>query len=498
MIASSARDHALELNLERAIGPVSSVRLPAVLGPSFIVVLYFAGAELTKRFIVRGRCKRRKFEDPNSSTDSVALICHLNPPGLHVVRGCPRRSADNRHDNDARQGTIAAHIRFAWWGSYYVDYSNELWWQVEAQSEVPRFLRASVGAAVVLLLFGFARLFRLAPHQTGEPGPDDLNSAGQVISNQTSTSCNLVYLRDKALLFNKDRNAFLMYGVQGRTWAALGDPVGPPDQIPELIRTFLERCDDFGGVPVFYEVTTEHLHRYADFGLTFVKLGEEARVDLNTFTLEGSHGARYRQSIRRLEKDGGTFRIVEPTEVPAILHELRAVSDDWLKEKAGAEKGFSLGFFDDAYLVRFPIAVIERAGRIQAFTNIWRGSQKHELSVDLMRYHHDAPKSVIEALFVHVMKWGKDQGYRWFALGMAPLSGFERSPVAPLWARIGTFLYEHGESVYNYQGLRAYKEKFNPLWEPRYLAYPGGLRLPRIMADLSALVAGGYRRIFLK
>ena len=44
--------------------------------------------------------------------------------------------------------------------------------------------------------------------------------------------------------------------------------------------------------------------------------------------------------------------------------------------------------------------------------------------------------------------------------------------------------------VYNFQGLRAYKEKFHPVWEPHYLAYPGGLRLPRILADVSALVAG--------
>jgi len=105
---------------------------------------------------------------------------------------------------------------------------------------------------------------------------------------------------------------------------------------------------------------------------------------------------------------------------------------------------------------------------------------------------------VMEALFVHLLQWGKQQGYRWFVLGMAPLSGFEQSPVAPVWNRIGAFLYEHGEAVYNFQGLRAYKEKFNPMWEQHYLAYPGGLRLPRILADVSALVAGGYRRIILK
>ena len=398
----------------------------------------------------------------------------------------------------ALAGAIGASVWLGLFAFKHVDYSHELWWQFEVHGEASRFLRASVGAATVLLLFGFARLIGYAPHEAPTPGDADLEDAGRAIAMQTATVPYLVYLRDKALLFNDDRTAFVMYGVQGRTWVALGDPVGPDDRLNDLVRAFLERCDDFGGVPVFYEVGKTHLHRYADFGLTFVKLGEEAKVDLTTFTLEGSEASKFRQVIRRLEKDGGTFRVVDPAGVPAILDQLRAVSDDWLAAKASAEKGFSLGFFDEAYVSRFPIAVIERAGRIQAFANLWLGPHQVELSLDLMRYHRDAPKNVMEALFVHMMKWGKDQGYRRFGLGMAPLSGFEDSPLASLWNRLGTFMYEHGDAIYNFQGLRAYKDKFKPIWEPRYLAYPGGLRLPRIMVDVSALVAGGYRQIFRK
>ena len=180
------------------------------------------------------------------------------------------------------------------------------------------------------------------------------------------------------------------------------------------------------------------------------------------------------------------------------MDELRAVSDDWLHEHAGGEKAFSLGFFDPGYVQRFPVALVERQGRIEAFANVWPGPGKLELSVDLMRYHKDAPKGVMETLFVHLLRWGKEQGYSWFGLGMAPFSGFEASAVAPLWTRLGRFLFQHGETFYNFQGLRAYKEKFNPIWEPHYLAYPGGLALPRILADVAALVAGGYGRIFLK
>lgn len=398
----------------------------------------------------------------------------------------------------ALAGALGASVWLGLFAFKHVAYSHELWWQFEVQGEASRFLRASVGAAMVLLLFGFARIIGYATHEAPTPSDADLDDAGRAIAAQTATFPYLVYLRDKALLFNDDRTAFVMYGVQARTWVALGDPVGPDDRLNDLIRRFLERCDDFGGVAVFYEIGPTHLHRYADFGLTFVKLGEEAKVDLTTFTLEGGHASKYRQVIRRLEKDGGTFRIVEPAAVPAIMDQLRAVSDDWLAAKASAEKGFSLGFFDEAYLSRFPVAVIEHGGRILAFANVWAGPQQVDLSIDLMRYHRDAPRSVMEALFVHMMMWGKEQGYHRFALGMAPLSGFEDSPVASLWNRLGAFLYEHGESIYSFQGLRAYKDKFNPIWEPHYLAYPGGLRLPRIMADVSALVAGGYRKIFRK
>jgi phosphatidylglycerol lysyltransferase len=395
----------------------------------------------------------------------------------------------------------AAVLSSVWLGLFayeHVNYSHDLWWQFELQGDASRFLRASVGAAIVLLLFAIARLIGYAPHEAPAPTATDLADAQRAIAAQTSSFPNLVFLADKSLLFDDDRSAFVMYAVQGRTWVALGDPVGPDDRLTGLVRLFLERCADFGALPVFYEVTAANLHRYADFGLTFVKLGEEAKVDLTTFTLVGPQAAKHRQALRRVEKEGGTFRIIDAANVPPILAELRAVSDDWLAEKSGGEKGFSLGFFDDDYIKRFPIAVVEREGRIQAFANLWPGPQQIELSIDLMRYNGDAPKGVMEALLVYLMQWAKEQGYQRFALGMAPLSGFEQSPVAPVWNRIGAFLYEHGEAVYNFQGLRAYKEKFNPGWEPHYLAYPGGLRLPRILADVSALVAGGYARIFRK
>jgi phosphatidylglycerol lysyltransferase len=104
----------------------------------------------------------------------------------------------------------------------------------------------------------------------------------------------------------------------------------------------------------------------------------------------------------------------------------------------------------------------------------------------------------MEGLFVFLMQWGREEGYQWFNLGMAPLSGLQISALAPLWVKVASYLYRYGELFYNFQGLRAYKDKFDPIWEPRYLAYPGGLSLPRVLADVSALIAGGYRGILLR
>ena len=147
------------------------------------------------------------------------------------------------------------------------------------------------------------------------------------------------------------------------------------------MRAFLERADDFDGIPVFYQATPERLHVYADFGLAFVKLGEEARVDLERFGLVGHDRARASaRRCARLERTGARFRVVPPEEVPSLLPELRRVSDDWLEKRGAAEKGFSLGSFDERYLERFPAAVLERDGRIEAFANVWPGPDGHELS----------------------------------------------------------------------------------------------------------------------
>lgn len=372
----------------------------------------------------------------------------------------------------------------------HVPYASELWWQFALDAHAPRMLRASLLA--VLLLGSFAALRLLAPARAPAPTPsaDDLERALPIIRASAETSAHLALLGDKSLLFSRSGRAFVMYGVSRRSWVAMGDPVGPADEREELVWRFRELADRAGAWSVFYQVGAEHLPVYVDAGLALSKLGEEARVALPGFSLEGSARAELRQAHRRAHRDGLGFRIVPVPEVAAMLPELRRISDEWLQGRSAAEKGFSLGRYSEPYLRHFPVAVVEHNGAAVGFANLWASDTLEELSVDLMRHTSAAPRGVMDFLFVELMLWGRAQGYRWFNLGMAPLAGLEEHRLAPAWHKVGRFVYRHGEEFYNFEGLRQYKQKFLPEWRPRYLAAPGRLALPRVLLDVTTLISG--------
>ena len=388
----------------------------------------------------------------------------------------------------------------AWLGIFsyrHVEYSQALWWDFSFSDEggAPRSLRALVGALGVVLFFGVAKLLRPARFEPTRPGPDDLRQAQAIAAAFPRSYAHLALLGDKALLFNEARDAFLMYGVAGRAWVAMGDPVAASEEERrELAWEFRELCERHGGWPVFYQVHPEHLGLYVELGLTLLKFGEEARVRLAEFSLDGKARKTLRNTVNRLEREGYRFEIVEAAGVPDLLPRLRAVSDAWLSGKNAREKGFSLGFYQEDYLRTGPVAIVRRDADLTAFANLWRGGRE-ELSVDLMRYPPDSPNGLMDYLFIQIMLWGRDQGYEWFNLGMAPLAGLQNRNLAPLWNRFGAMVFGGGEAFYNFRGLHQYKDKFNPRWEARYLATPGGLALPRVLTELTTLIAGGVRGV---
>ncbi len=375
----------------------------------------------------------------------------------------------------------------------HVEYSQELWWRFTFQSNAARFLRAEVGVMVTLLALAAARLLSPARRRPAPARGTDLEAVAPLVAAAPRASAHLALLGDKSFLFSDSGRSFLMYATEGRSFVAMGDPVGPAEEQAELAWRFRELSDAAGGWPVFYQTCKDTLPLYLDLGLAILKIGEQAYVPLAEFTLDGKQRKGFRNVRNRIEAEGWEFAVLPPAEVRPRLAELEAVSASWLAAKRTREKGFSLGRFAPDYLSRFPLAVVRRNEGIAAFANLWAAGRREELSVDLMRHGPDAPADAMEYLLFMLMLWGRDQGYGRFDLGMAPLSGMAGRPLATAWSRVGNLLFTYGEYFYNFKGLRRYKEKFAPLWEPRYLVCPGGLALPRVLANLASLVSGGIK-----
>lgn len=373
------------------------------------------------------------------------------------------------------------------------EYSDQLWWQFTLQDDASRMLRASLLGMLIAGVFAILRLIRGHPQLEAEVDQDDLARVRSIINDSPRSLANIALLGDKKFLFHPAGDALIMYQGAGRSLISMGDPVGNPERFEELAWSFRELCDAGNSRCVFYEVGDTCLPIYIDLGLSFSKLGEEARVDLTGFDLADSSRSQLRQARNRAKREGAEFSVATASEVPGMLAELRQVSDAWLKTRGAHEKGFSLGFFSEEYLLNFDCAVIRVDGQLVAFANLWKSAELEELSVDLMRFSDAAPKGVMDYLFTELMLWGRDQGYRWFSLGMAPLSGLEQHSLAPAWNKLGNLVYRFGEHFYNFEGLRQYKQKFDPVWQPRYLASTGGIDFPGTLFDTTVLISGGVK-----
>lgn len=374
-----------------------------------------------------------------------------------------------------------------------VPYNNKLWWQFELDSNVPRALRAAVGSLVLLGCLALTWLFKHPSPTFTRPDRQQLDKALHIVSHGTQAQAGLVMSGDKSILFNEESSAFLMYACHKRSMVALFDPVGSEQERADLIWDFRDLCDQHHMRPVFYQVRSANLPYYIDIGLRAIKIGEEALIDLEGFNLESTSKRDLRYTWNRGQRDGLSLTIFPAGEAP--MERLKEISDSWLKNKHLHEKGFSLGHFSADYLRHFKMAAIYHEGNIIAFASLLETESKASASIDLMRVTHHVPKLTMEFLMIGLILHYKQENYRTFSLGMAPLSGLQSCPETSVIQRLGDMIYRRGERFYNFQGLRLFKDKFGPRWEPHYIAAPGGLDLLVALVDITVLIAGGFRKL---
>jgi phosphatidylglycerol lysyltransferase len=355
-----------------------------------------------------------------------------------------------------------------------------------------------VAVALLTLVASIMTLFSSPTHRRGTTAAEDLVDAERVLANTPeapASSCVLLS-GDKDFFFSQSRRSFIAYRVRASRWIALGGPMGDPDEHADLMWRFVEAADRAGGTAVFYSAGPDLLPPLAGMGFILRQIGEAAIVDPAAFNLVGKAKQNLRTACNKAAAEGCTFEVAPPGSASVHAEALKAVSDAWLATHASAEKGFSMGRFDIAYLDRGPLGLVWRGGRIVAFANVIKGGA--EAGVDLMRYDSSAPAGIMDFLFVRLIEWARDKGYARFNLGMAPLSGLQNRRLAPVFARLGALVFAEASLLYSFGGLHAYKAKFFPRWRPMYMAVRPGVIMPFALLDVALLTGGGWKGLLFK
>ncbi len=387
--------------------------------------------------------------------------------------------------------TIGLIIIAAFYAYQHVPYAHSLWVRFEYRASVSRFLRGLVLLGITVALITLYRLFSIARDVPPVPDDRDIERLKTVVAGTSNPQAWLALLRDKHVLWNDAHTAFLMYGISGKQWVVMGEPVGPAAEAEALCWRLKEMASLAGTRLSFYQVSPQTLPLIIDLGLRPYKIGEEAVVDAVNFDLSGKKGYGFRQTLKRFEGLAASFDVIAPEDVDTCMDRLKDISDSWLASKGAKEKGYSLGSFQAEYMRLTPVAVVRIDGQIMAFANLWPTQDKTLLSLDLMRYDPGSPPSLMEYLFLQLIAYAREHGYTHFSLGLAPLAGLQARPLSSVWPKLATMIYQWGSDVYNFEGLRAYKEKFKPQWQPRYFAVPG--QETALVQALMAVVALGGR-----
>lgn len=317
------------------------------------------------------------------------------------------------------------------------------------------------------------------------PSIDERSRAWEIVRAYGNSSlARYTLLSDKQHFFSPS-GSVISYVIENRVALALGDPIGERNNASSAITAFKEYCALNDWVPAFYQVAPDFLDLYVSLGFEIFPIGHEASVDLFAFTLDGSENKSVRNAYNKMLRNGYEASIQEPPHSPRMLRELRAISDDWLALRGAKEMGFSLGWFDEEYLNTCPILLIrDGEGFIDAFANIVPEFQASEAAVDLMRHRSYSEKGIMDFLFVSLFQWAREKGFRSFNLGLSAFSGIGENPKDPALQRTLRFIYENINRFYNFKGLHDFKEKFHPVWSPRYLVFTGSGNLPMVSLSL--------------
>lgn len=303
-------------------------------------------------------------------------------------------------------------------------------------------------------------------------------------------STHLIFLKDKHLFWSKDSTVLIQYEISHNLAIVLGDPIGEQENFGKALIEFRAFIDEYGYKSVFYQSSDKLLPLYHDHGYYFFKLGEIGLVELNDFDISSPKSRDFRNILKRFEKDGFIFEMYEENSIDeSLLISLREISNEWLSDRE--EMGFSLGWFNKDYLNRSKLGIVKNKETLEiiAFASISPSyDNKKSVSIDLMRFKKAVPSNTMTFLIVNLILIFKEADYKIFNLGMAPLSNVGMTQNAHIPEKVAHLVFKYGKHFYSFNGLRKYKNKFDPRWEGRYLVYEDLTSLTSSLTESTILI----------
>lgn len=367
----------------------------------------------------------------------------------------------------------------------------------------------SVMSFTMLTLFAIA-LMRPALHR-GRHRAQAARVAELVRRHGDSSIAAFALDREVDYFFSANGRAVIAYRFESDTLLAIGDPIGPEEEIPSLLEAFERFCREHDWSFAFYQARPERRPLFRRRGWRAVHIGEDPVIWAARFSLEGPAVASLRRSVRKLERQGTVARAFvpgenafEPARDAELLDQLREISSEWLKLHRGGEKGFCMGRFDPHQLSQVWLAVAwdPARGRAEAFCTFVPIWARRGWALDLMRRRPDAVPGAAEFLIVKAVERMRERGDEMLSLSLSALARVDREPAAAGEGptaddRAREFLMERLARFYDFRGVFRWKQKFNPEFEARDLVYPDPIELPRIaLALVKAQSPGGLISYF--
>ncbi len=340
------------------------------------------------------------------------------------------------------------------------------------------------------LSMGFLLYTLVRPYvYRGNASDEELTQATSLLSRFGKSSLDYFKIYpDKMIFIAEGADAFISYRIAGNYAVILENPVAAGDEeLKNCISQFDTYCYENSLKCIYYRVSEENLPLYREKGKKSMFIGQEAVVNLETFSLEGGSRKSLRNAINKIKDRGFKSTVHVPPIKDGILQKLKSVSDEWLNYTERHEIVFSQGMFDWKELKQQTIITVENPEeKVIAFLNIIPDYAPSESTYDLLRKTADAPNGIMDFIHIEMFNYMKSQQYKFVNLGFAPMSGMNDAHTFK--EKSMKFAYEKIRSFSQYKGLREFKDKYDPVWYNKYLVYDNDYDLIQVPAVLSKVI----------